>query len=80
MKGSMRHICWYVNETPEVLNAALFSATRSLAAAAAADPTWVSPLADEDYEECWNERFLERLDLLASTSTRSTSSGPSKPG
>jgi hypothetical protein len=66
MKGSMRHICWYVNEASAILNAALFGSSWSLAAAAAADPTWISPLADEDYEECWNERFLERLDLLAS--------------
>jgi hypothetical protein len=66
MKGSKRHICWYVNEPParDHLNAALFSASPSLVEAAAADPIWVSPLADEDYEEYWNERFLERLDLL----------------
>jgi hypothetical protein len=63
-KGSKRHICWYVNEAPEYLNAALFSASRSLAAAAVANPDWVSPLIDDNYEECWNERFLERLDLL----------------
>jgi hypothetical protein len=48
VKGSKRHICWYVNEAPERLNAALFSASPSLVEAAAADPTWVSPLADEN--------------------------------
>jgi hypothetical protein len=64
MKGSKRHICWYVNEAPHQLNAALFSASPSLAGAAAADPTWLSPLADDDYQEYWNEPFLERLDLL----------------
>jgi hypothetical protein len=64
MKGSKRHICWYVNEAAGGLNAALFSASPSLAAAAVSDPTWVSPLADEGYDELWNERFLERLDLL----------------
>ena len=64
MKGSKRHICWYVNDGRGVLNAALFSASRSLVEAAASDPEWVSPLADEGYEEYWNERFLERLELL----------------
>jgi hypothetical protein len=64
MKGSKRHICWYVNEAPDQLDAALFSASPSLAGAAASEPTWVSPLADEGYEEFWNERFLERLELL----------------
>lgn len=63
-KGSKRHICWYVNEAPEYLNAALFSASASLAGAAAANPEWVSPLVRDNYEECWNERFLERLGLL----------------
>jgi hypothetical protein len=64
MKGSKRHICWYVNEAPALLNGTLFSASSMLAHAAAADPVWLSPLADEGYEEYWNERFLERLDLL----------------
>jgi hypothetical protein len=64
VKGSKRHICWYVNHAPEHLNAALFSATTSLAEAAISAPEWVSPLANEGYEEFWNERFLQRLDLL----------------
>ena len=64
MKGSKRHICWYVNEAPEQLNATIFSATASLAAAAASEPEWVSPLDDEGYAEYWNELFLKRLDLL----------------
>jgi hypothetical protein len=64
MKGSKRHICWYVNDAPDRLNAALFSASPSLARAATSDPDWVSPLADDDYDEFWNERFLERLELL----------------
>src|SRR5438445_1333983 len=64
MKGSKRHICWYVNDAPDRLNAALFSASPSLAGTATADPTWLSPLAEDAYEECWNERFLERLDLI----------------
>jgi hypothetical protein len=66
MKGSKRHICRYVNEPSarDHLNAALFSASPSLADAAASAPEWVSPLAEEGYEEYWNERFLERLDLL----------------
>jgi hypothetical protein len=51
MKGSKRHICWYVNEAPDILNAALFSASPSLAEAAASEPEWVSPLADDGYEE-----------------------------
>ena len=63
-KGSKQHICRYVNEAPEYLNAALFSASVSLAGAATAVPEWVSPLARDNYEECWNERFLERLGLL----------------
>jgi hypothetical protein len=66
MKGSQRHICWYVNEPSarDHLNAALFSASPSLAEAAASGPEWVSPLAAENYQEFWNERFLERLGLL----------------
>lgn len=47
-----------------MLTAALFSASPSLVEAASTDPTWISPLVTENYEECWNERFLERLDLL----------------
>jgi hypothetical protein len=64
MKGSKRHVCWYVNEAPDLLNAALFSASPSLVAAASAEPKWVSPLAGDAYEEFWNERFLQRLNLL----------------
>jgi hypothetical protein len=70
-KGSKRHICWYVNEAPDYLNAALFGASPSLAAAATAEPNWVSPLARDNYEECWNERFLERLGLLDDARVRS---------
>jgi hypothetical protein len=64
LKGSKRHICWYVNDAREYLDAALFSASPTLAAAAASDIAWVSPLAADGYEELWNERFLQRLDLL----------------
>jgi hypothetical protein len=35
-----------------------------LAEAAVSEPEWVSPLADDGCEEFWNERFLQRLDLL----------------
>jgi hypothetical protein len=62
-RGSQRHIRWYVNEAPEHLNAALFTASPSLAARATDRPYWVSPLAAEDYLECWNERFLIKLGL-----------------
>ena len=53
-----------MNDAPDILNAALFSASPSLAEAAVSEPEWVSPLADDGYEEFWNERFLQRLDLL----------------
>ena len=45
------------------LKAARFSASPSLVEAAVSEPEWISPLADEGYEEFWNERFLERLEL-----------------
>src|SRR4051794_2530150 len=64
LKGSKRHICWYVNEAREYLDAAVFTASPSLAARTVSDLEWVSPLAADGYEELWNERFLERLDLL----------------
>ena len=60
-KGSLRHVRWYVNQAPDQLDAAVFTASSSLAAAATQRPEWVSPLAGDDYLECWNERFLERL-------------------
>ena len=82
MKGSKRHVCWYVNEGRgrDILNAALFSASPSLAGAAASEPTWVSPLADEGYEEFWNERFLDRLELLAGHLEAFREFWPFKPG
>jgi hypothetical protein len=63
-KGSLKHIQWYVNERPDLLDAAIFSASPTLASLAQGSCEWVSPLADDKYLECWNKRFLERLDLL----------------
>ena len=63
-KGSLSHIRAYVNEDSEMLDAAIFSAAPSLVAEARGDLRWVSPLASDGHLECWNERFLERLDLL----------------
>ena len=63
-KGSLRHVRWYVNEAQDQLDAALFTGSPSLAAAASGQPDWVSPLESDGYLECWNERFLERLDIL----------------
>jgi hypothetical protein len=62
-KGSLKHIQWYVNERPDLLDAAIFTASPTLASAAKASCDWVSPLADDQYREYWNERFLEKLDL-----------------
>src|SRR5689334_10027257 len=63
-KGSLRHIRWYVNEGAGQLNAALFTGLPSLVGDAKRGRLdWVSPLSRDHYQECWNERFLERLDL-----------------
>jgi hypothetical protein len=51
-----------VNVRPDLLSASVFTALPSLAEEAVGDITWVSPLGDE--LECWNLRFLQKLDLL----------------
>jgi hypothetical protein len=62
-KGSLRHVRRYVNQAQDQLDAALFTGSPSLAAAASGGPDWVSPLESDGYLECWNERFLERLGI-----------------
>jgi hypothetical protein len=47
-----------------LLSALSFLVLMPLAEAAVSEPEWVSPLADDGCEEFWNERFLQRLDLL----------------
>jgi hypothetical protein len=63
-KGSLKHVRWYVNERSAYLTDTIFTASPSLAAEAVGDLRWVSPLAAEKYLECWNARFLDKLDLL----------------
>ena len=61
-KGSQLHLQNLVNESPELLNGLLFSASPKLRAFATEEPRWVSPLAD-DYREYQDKRFLEVLGL-----------------
>jgi hypothetical protein len=62
-KGSRLHIKNYVNKYPDYLNCLLFSSNRSLRDFAAADPQWVSPLAEDDYCEYQDKEFLDKLGL-----------------
>ena len=64
-KGSLKHIRCYANDGSKCLSAAVFTAAPSLTAVAEGDLLWVSPVADDEHIECWNEQFLQRLDLLA---------------
>src|SRR6266496_818840 len=62
MKGSQKHIRWYVNEGRAVLNCLIQSASPSLAELTCRQLNWVSPLAPS-FEEYWNEAFLKSLGL-----------------
>jgi hypothetical protein len=62
-KGSQLHLQNLVNDSPEYLNCLIFSASPSLREYAASDPTWVSPLALEDYAEYRDNEFLRAIGL-----------------
>src|SRR5581483_11805902 len=60
--GSLGHIWRYVNKRPDLLSDVVMTALPSLSSVAKGELEWVSPLGAE--LECWNRRFLEKLDLL----------------
>jgi len=63
-KGSLKHMRWYATERADHLTDAIFSASPSLASEARGSLDWLSPLPGDQPQECWNERFLERVGLV----------------
>lgn len=60
-EGSQFHLQNLVNDNPEYLNCLILSSSSSLRAYALTHPTWVSPLASDDYTEYQDKQFLEAI-------------------
>src|SRR5512140_1597226 len=59
-RGSRRQLQDYVNLHPDLISSAILA---GLPAAPGATIRWVSPLAEENYQECRDAEFLTRLGL-----------------